>query len=181
MQALEYGEKFYKQERHDSELPIAALTRQLVSIHSTKKKNYKLQDFCLFVDKEQKIDVAPQVANTYFTLAAQRKLPPWCFGLGIDDENLRPLTDKESGYTVPRAWINEEYQVFFISPFFSNGKLIIPLAFFGRARGRGSVIKMSDIDNADREYRVYLDRELQLMRGWCDKEVFELAREVTSE
>lgn len=135
----------------------------------------------MFVDREQKIDVAPQVANTYFTLAAQKKLPTWSFGLGIDDETLRPLTDKESGYTVPRAWISEEHQVLFISPFFSNSKLIVPLAFFGIGRGRAAVIKMVDVDNLNREYRVYLDRELQLMRGWCDKEVFELAREITSE
>ncbi len=133
----------------------------------------------MFVERDRKLDLAPQVANTFFTLAAQRKLPNWCLGLGLDDEDLRPLTDRESGYTIPRAWMSEEHQILFLSPFFFDSQLIVPLCFFGIGRGRGSVVTLRDIDT-DRQYRVYLDPDLQIMRGWCDKEIFQLAREVVT-
>ncbi|MDJ0715755.1 MAG: hypothetical protein QNJ54_16240 [Prochloraceae cyanobacterium] len=178
MQALEYGEKFYNQERIDRELPIAALTRQLVSIHDTKNRNYKLSDFCLFsAEENKKLDISPQVANTFFTLSAQKKLPQWCLNLGLEPKELRRYTDTESGVTSPRAWVDESGEILFVSPFFFNNKLVVPLCFFGNNIKRGSVVAMRDLDS-NREFRVYLDGELQRITGWCDKETFELVREI---
>ncbi len=172
MQALEYGEKFYKRERIDSELPIAALNRQLVSIHDSKNKKYKLSDFCLFYEDEleRSLSLPASVANTFFTLLVQKKMPNWVLGCGLDEKIIRKFTNSDFGYTSPRAWLSEIDQVFFVSPYFFARKLIVSLGFFGYAPKRTETITLFDVDSGI-QCRVHLG-DLRAFRGYADKEIF---------
>ena len=148
-----------------------------MAIHDTKNRKHNLSDFCLFAEETKESPPIPSsVANTFFTLTSQSKIPDWCLFSGIDIQKLRRYVDSESGYTVPRAWENRKQMVFFVSPFFFNNQLVVPLCFFGRIFNRTQVITMHDVDNG-KGYQVYLGDLIDFC-GYADKEVFNLVRAI---
>ncbi|MDJ0723749.1 MAG: hypothetical protein QNJ38_01395 [Prochloraceae cyanobacterium] len=127
----------------------------------------------MFAEETKKTaDIPAAVANTFLSLTAQSKVPNWCLFSGLDPQKIKASSDLESGYTIPRAWTNREEKVFFVSPFFLNQELIVPLCFFGRNFNRSQVITLNDVDSG-KGYRVHL-KDLQNFCGYADKEVFNL-------
>lgn len=75
---MEYGQRFYKEDKHYSELGIATLTSYFVNANKDPKKGKKVSPSDFFFFKPEDItDILPDVATTFFSLASDRNLPDW--------------------------------------------------------------------------------------------------------
>ena len=81
-QALEYGHRFYKEDKHCSELGIATLTSYFVNANKDPKKGTRVapSDF-FFFKPEGTSDINPDVAATFFSLVGDGLVPDWCVAL----------------------------------------------------------------------------------------------------
>lgn len=78
MQALEYGHKFYKEDKHCNELGIATLTSYFVNANKDPKKGSKVtpSDFFFFKPDNSK-EINPNCAVTFFSLVTDGLMPDW--------------------------------------------------------------------------------------------------------
>lgn len=77
-QALEYGHRFYKEDKHCNELGVATLTSYFVNANKDPKKGSRVtpSDF-FFFKSEGTSDINPDVAATFFSLINDGLIPDW--------------------------------------------------------------------------------------------------------
>lgn len=76
LQALEQGQKMRRQDAHMGELGVATLTSCFINANRDPKKGQpaKPSDFFYFSQSET---LDPAIANAFFSLITDKKLPPW--------------------------------------------------------------------------------------------------------
>lgn len=127
---------------HLEELGISTLTAVFCQINSDPKKGNRAKpsDFWHFAPIEDKDKINPVVADTFFALVAEEKIPSWAIALA-PIEKLR--ASRGNGATASiRAWMKKG--VLLIAPQMSGTSVVAPLALVDGVQGKSNVI---DIDS----------------------------------
>lgn len=171
IQALHYGAKLRGEELHLQELGIATLSALFCQANSDPKKGDRVKpaDFFHFAPSEDKDKIDPVVADTFFALVAEEKIPSWAIALA-PIEKLRASRGNGSTLTSPRAWMRRG--VLLIAPRIEGTQVVAPLALVDDAvQGKNSLI---DIDSG-------VCREVLIPDGkseafWASNQSFEIVR-----
>lgn len=143
LQAIEHGSKHRSEQLHLEELGISTLTACFVNANRDPKKGEpaKPSDFWYFASQAFQDKIDPVVADTFFALVAEEKIPSWAVALA-PIEKLRASRGNGSNISGARAWMRKG--VLLLAPRIRGTSVVAPLALVDGVQGNSNVI---DIDS----------------------------------
>lgn len=168
MDALKHGSKLQKEHLHLGELGISTLTACFVNSNRDPKSGNAAEpsDFWHFTPKDDRDKLDPVVADCFFSLIADEKLPSWALAIAPVDQ----LRSSRVNGSIPtcRAWIRRG--VMLVAPKISDGVIKVPLAIVDGVEGEVAVIDADSgvvhqvfIPNAKKETFWQADVEYELI------------------
>lgn len=144
IQALHYGAMLRGEKLHLQELGIATLSALFCQANSDPKKGDRVKpsDFWHFLPFEDKDKIDSVVADTFFALVAEEKIPSWAVAIA-PIEKLRASRGDGTQIPTTRAWMRKG--VLLIAPRIQGTQVVARMAIVERGvEGKTGVI---DVDS----------------------------------